>query len=65
MKATANKAAKSANFEGKFFGMIILAWVVLAALFNIAHSALPQAKPATGKAVVTAVADTTRVASLR
>ena len=65
MKATTGKAAKGTNYEGKFFGMIILAWLVLAVLFNIAHSALPQAKPATGKAVVTAVADTTRVASLR
>jgi hypothetical protein len=39
-----SKAAKATNIEGKFFGMIILAWVVLAVLFNIAHSALPRAR---------------------
>jgi hypothetical protein len=65
MKATTNKAAKQANIEGRFFGMIVLAWAVLAVLLNVAHSALPQAKQSSDKAVVTAVADTTRVASLR
>jgi hypothetical protein len=65
MKATANKTMKSANIEGKFFGMIVLAWAVLAVLFNVAHSALPQAKQPAGKSAAKAVAPTTRVASLR
>jgi hypothetical protein len=52
---------KQSNIEGKFFGMIVLAWVALAIVFNIAHSFLPQAKaPATAKTT-----GTRQVASLR
>jgi hypothetical protein len=55
--AKTTKSAKSANIEGKFFGMIVLAWAVLAVLFNIAHSALPQAKsPIAGKAATASAA---------
>jgi hypothetical protein len=57
---------KAANIEGKFFGMIVLAWAVLAVLFNVAHSALPQAKaksPVAATAVAAPRAD--QVASLR
>jgi hypothetical protein len=67
-KAMTSKAAKGTNYEGKFFGMIILAWAVLAVLFNIAHSALPQAKdkPAAKKPIaVAAPVGNARVASLR
>jgi len=35
---------KQGNIEGKFFGMIVLAWVALAVIFNIAHSQMAQAK---------------------
>jgi len=57
---------KTANIEGKFFGMIVLAWVALAIVFNIAHSVLPQAKaPVAAKTSAAAnVAQTTRVAAL-
>jgi hypothetical protein len=58
---------QTANIEGKFFGMIVLAWAVLAVLFNIAHSTLPQAKakqPA-AEAVSAKSAPATQVASLR
>ena len=70
MAKTTNKANKATNYEGKFFGMIILAWAVLAVVFNVAHSALPQA-PAKDKAgankpvAVAAPAGNARVASLR
>jgi hypothetical protein len=40
---------KQTNIEGKFFGMIVLAWIALAIVFNIAHSALPQAKAPAAK----------------
>ena len=44
-KATAKaKAVKRTNIEVKFFGMIVLAWAILMILFNLAHSALSQAK---------------------
>jgi hypothetical protein len=71
MAKTTNKATKQANYEGKFFGMIILAWAVLAVVFNVAHSALPQApakdKPAAKKPSVSAekAAPAEQVASLR
>jgi hypothetical protein len=57
---------KNANIEGKFFGMIVLAWALLAIVFNIAHSVLPQAKsPAAAKtAAAAAVTHATRVAAL-
>jgi len=56
---------KQGNIEGKFFGMIVLAWVALAIVFNIAHSFLPQAKaPAADKTTAQAAA-TRQVASLR
>jgi hypothetical protein len=67
-QATTSKAAKGTNYEGKFFGMIVLAWAVLAVLFNIAHSALPQAKDnAAAKKPVAAAkaAPVDRVASVR
>jgi hypothetical protein len=45
--------------------MIVLAWVVLAIVFNIAHSALPQAKaPVTAKTAAATVTHATRVAAL-
>ena len=53
---------KTANIEAKFFGMIVLAWVALAIVFNIAHSFLPQARATAAK---TAVTGTVQVASLR
>ena len=57
---------KTANIEGKFFGMIVLAWVVLAVVFNLAHSFIPQAKaPAAAKTTTTAATRTVQVASLR
>ena len=61
-----NKTAKQTNIEGKFFGMIVLAWALLAIVFNLAHSFIPQAKaPAAPKAVhAAASASVTRVASL-
>ena len=67
-KRTNKTASKNTNIEGKFFGMIVLAWAVLAVLFNIAHSALPQTKsPAAGKAAAIAAAapHAAQVASLR
>jgi hypothetical protein len=62
-----SKAAKQTNIEGKFFAMIVLAWVVLAVLFNIAHSALPQAKDkaAATKPAAAAVSPARNVASQR
>jgi hypothetical protein len=66
--SSTKRTNKTANIEGTFFGMIVLAWAVLAVLFNIAHSALPQAKatsPTVAKtAAVTSLA-VTQVASLR
>jgi hypothetical protein len=61
-KMTTRTNKKQTNIEGKFFGMIVLAWVILAIVFNIAHSFLPQAKAPAAK---TAVTGTVQVASLR
>ena len=59
---------KQTNIEGKFFGMIVLAWIALAIVFNIVHSALPQAKAPAAKtatpAATTGNAHTARPASL-
>jgi hypothetical protein len=56
---------KQTNIEVKFFGMIVLAWVVLAIVFNIAHSVLPQAKAsAAAKTAAATVTHATRVATL-
>jgi len=56
---------KQMNIEGKFFGMIVLAWVALAVLFNVAYSALPQAKaPAAAKAVQAPAARATQPAQV-
>jgi hypothetical protein len=66
-ETTMTKTAKNTNIEGKFFGMIVLAWAVLAVLFNIAHSALPQTKaksPVAAKPAA-ATAPVTQVASVR
>jgi hypothetical protein len=60
---TTKASKKQTNIEGKFFGMIVLAWVVLAIVFNIAHSVLPQAKAPAAKTAA-ASAPVTRVASL-
>ena len=63
MTQRTNKTAKTWSIEGKFFGMIVLAWALLAIVFNIAHSLMPQAKaPAAKTAAVSA--PVTRVASL-
>jgi len=35
---------KRTNYEGMFFGMIVLAWALLAVVFNIMHHEMPQAK---------------------
>jgi hypothetical protein len=64
MKATTNKTAKQTSIEGKFFGMIVLAWAVLAVVFNVAHSALPQAKQPAGKSVAATVTQTGQVVSI-
>jgi len=49
-----NQTAQTWSIEGKFFGMIIMAWALLAVVFNLAHNALPQAKnPAAGTAAKT------------
>jgi hypothetical protein len=44
--------AKATNYEGRFFGMILLAWVGLAIVFNVLHRQLPPQpeKPAPGVA---------------
>ena len=64
MTQRTNKTAKQTNIEGKFFGMIVLAWALLAIVFNLAHSFIPQAKaPAAPKTTTTAA--TRQVASLR
>jgi hypothetical protein len=43
---------KRTNYEGMFFGMIVLAWALLAVVFNIMHHELPQSKnPADAKTV--------------
>jgi hypothetical protein len=49
MTQRTNKTAKTWSIEGKFFGMIVLAWVALAIVFNIAHSFLPQDKAPAAK----------------
>jgi hypothetical protein len=41
MKTTTKKTT---NIEGRFFGMIVLAWAVLAVMFNVLHRELPQLK---------------------
>ena len=65
MTQRTNKTAKTWSIEGKFFGMIVLAWVALAIVFNIAHSFLPQAKaPAAAKTATAVSTPVTHVASL-
>jgi len=58
----ANK--KQTNIEAKFFGMIVLAWVALAIVFNIAHSFLPQAKAPAAKTATAVSTPVTHVTSL-
>src|SRR5262249_23058116 len=62
----ANKTAKT-SIEGKFFGMIVLAWVALAVIFNLAHSLVPQAKAPAAKTAAAAPTGThaIRVSALR
>jgi hypothetical protein len=36
--------AKKTNYEGRFFGMIVLAWAVMAVVFNVLHRQLPPTK---------------------
>ena len=56
---------KQTNIEAKFFGMIVLAWVLLAIVFNLAHSFIPQAKAApAAKTAAATVTHATRVAAL-
>jgi len=55
---------KQTSIEGKFFGMIVLAWVALAVIFNIAHSFLSQAKAPAAKTAATSVTHAPQVASL-
>jgi len=62
MTTRANQKQQS-NIEAKFFGMIVLAWALLAIVFNIAHSVLPQAKAPVAKTAAVS-APVTRVASL-
>ena len=65
MTQRTNKTAKQTNIEGKFFGMIVLAWVLLAIVFNLAHSFIPQAKAApAAKTAAATVTHATRVAAL-
>jgi hypothetical protein len=66
-KATAKaKAAKHANIEVKFFGMIVLVWAVLMILFNLAHTALSQArKPAAARTTPAHSTRAAEVSSLR
>jgi hypothetical protein len=64
MMTTQRTNKKQTNIEGKFFGMIVLAWVALAIVFNIAHSVLPQAKAPAAKTAAAVSAPVTRVASL-
>jgi hypothetical protein len=68
MATRTNKAAKKdTNYEGRFFGMIALAWVLLTFAFNVLHGHLPQAKnAATAKAprAAASVPHIARVASL-
>jgi hypothetical protein len=35
---------KKTSYEGMFFGMIVLAWAILAVVFNVLHHELPAAK---------------------
>jgi hypothetical protein len=37
------------NYEGMFFGMIVLAWAVLAVVFNIVHHTMPTEEHAGAK----------------
>jgi hypothetical protein len=68
MATRTNKAAKKdTSYEGRFFGMIALAWVLLTFAFNVLHSCLPQAKDAAAKAPQAAarIPHAAHVASLR
>jgi hypothetical protein len=68
MNKATTKTAKNTNIEGKFFGMIVLAWAILAVVFNIVHSALPQAKSPVAAKVAAApahAAPAAKVASIR
>ena len=61
---TTKATKKQTNIEAKFFGMIVLAWVALAIVFNIAHSLMPQTKAPAATKTAAVSAPVTRVASL-
>jgi hypothetical protein len=42
---------KRTNYEGMFFGAIVLAWAVLAVVFNVIHKEMPAAKNAGARTV--------------
>jgi hypothetical protein len=51
---TTRTAAKRTNYELMFFGIMVLAWIVLAVAFNVARREVPDDKSpiATNKATV-------------
>jgi hypothetical protein len=52
MNATKTSTTGVAHYERRFFGMIVLAWLGLAIVFNVLHRALPQPqKPASNGAI--------------
>jgi hypothetical protein len=46
--------AKQTNYERTFFTMIMLAWAVLAVVFNLAGRALPKAEAPVAKSAMAA-----------
>jgi hypothetical protein len=58
MKTTKSMTMRNGatNYEGRFFGMIVLAWIGLTILFNVLHRELPQPRKPTAGATAKAAA---------